>query len=162
MDPRDDPKQCANNPSLWRTVRAPQEIQDLLMARNRKHFGQAHGTPLTHPDLIAEVRYDGTGVTADMILEGEYEAEDLDEASRLFLRHMQRRTDTVLPAEITKEEFLEKIKNWPEKTTTSPSGIHLGHYQVLRKRHNLDPRTQQAEITLFKKSATCSYELTSH
>jgi hypothetical protein len=35
------------------------------------------------------------------------------------------------------EEFLAKLKRWPEKTSTSPSGIHLGHYHALFKPHGL-------------------------
>ena len=87
-DPDIDPKECPKDPSCWCTVRAPKEIQDLLIARNRKHFGQAQGTPLTDPDILAEVKYDGSGMTANLILEGEYSPTELDEISGLFVKHM--------------------------------------------------------------------------
>jgi hypothetical protein len=98
---------------------------------------------------MAEVRYDGTGATAEMILDGEYEAEDLDKISQLFIKHMMRQTQTILPATITREEFIGKLATWPESTTTSPSGLHLGHYQVLRKRHNF-LATQKEEEARFE------------
>jgi hypothetical protein len=38
-----DPKLCKN----WRLVETPKEILAYLLERNRKHFGQAKGSPLT-------------------------------------------------------------------------------------------------------------------
>jgi hypothetical protein len=35
--------------------------------------------------------------------------------------------------EITFEEFLSAINTWNEKTTTSPSGRHLGHYKLMTR-----------------------------
>ena len=40
-NPDMDPKQCTE----WQTVEVPTEIVKHLQERNRKHFGQAHGTP---------------------------------------------------------------------------------------------------------------------
>jgi hypothetical protein len=37
---------------------------------------------------------------------------------------------------ITAASFIEKLKVWRESTTTSPSGIHLGHYKALIARHS--------------------------
>jgi hypothetical protein len=31
----------------WRTIDVPDEVESLLLDRNREHFGQAHGTPFT-------------------------------------------------------------------------------------------------------------------
>ena len=36
---------------------------------------------------------------------------------------------------ISDEEFVGKLKVWKETTTTSPSGVHLGHYKSLISRH---------------------------
>jgi exonuclease III len=69
-DPAIDPKTCPPQQEHWRTVKIPEEINNLLISRNRKHFGQAQGTPLTEPAFLAEVKYDGTGTTSEMILSG--------------------------------------------------------------------------------------------
>ena len=36
---------------------------------------------------------------------------------------------------ISEEEFIGKLKVWKETTTTSPSGVHLGHYKALIAPH---------------------------
>lgn len=41
MDPTVHSKQATH----WRTVECPQEIEDLLLEQNQKHFDQAEGTP---------------------------------------------------------------------------------------------------------------------
>ena len=34
-------------------------------------------------------------------------------------------------SEITHDEWKNKFKHWKESTSTSPSGVHLGHYKTL-------------------------------
>lgn len=149
-DPTMDPKKCPQDQKYWNTVKVPTAIQQLLIDRNRKHFGQSHGTPLTDKDFVAEVKYDGSGTATDLILEGTYDASDLDKVSRLFIKHMTQQTTTELPSEITKEEFIGKLKIWPEKTSTSPSGIHLGHYKALWQRHNITSNDNPDAIKQFE------------
>jgi hypothetical protein len=38
-----------------------------------------------------------------------------------------------IPGDISFEEFCKAMEKWNERTTTSPSGRHLGHYKVLLK-----------------------------
>ena len=150
LDPNMDPKTCPKEEEYWRTTQVPEEITQLLITRNRHHFGQAQGTPPTQPQIMAEVKYDGTGETADIILNGHYNTENLDEASRLFIKHMSRQTMTELSSELTAVEFIGKLKNWPEQTSTSPSGIHLGHYHALWKPHDIDPRVDPEKSNKFE------------
>jgi hypothetical protein len=49
---------------------------------------------------------------------------------------------------ITLVDFTTAIKVWSEKTSTSPSGRHLGHYKILVKTFE-DPKT----IPALKKAA---------
>ena len=36
--------------------------------------------------------------------------------------------------EITLEQFADRLKAWSERTSTSPSGRHLGHYKALARK----------------------------
>jgi len=54
---------------------------------------------------------------------------------------------------ITFEELMKGFKKWPERTTTSPSGRHLGVYKSLLKDHlpkdpppDLPPQTYGIEV----------------
>ena len=143
-----DPKTCPPEDEHWRTERVPLEIERLLIRRNQHHFGQADNTPFITSGIQAQVKYNGSGRVADLILTGEYDASNLSEATQLFIQHLQRRTNNTLQGEITAKEFIGKIKSWPEKTSTSPSGLHLGHYHVLRRHHGLlkdDPTRKEVE-----------------
>lgn len=43
IDDMCDPKEAES----WETITDPEEIEKYLILRNKKHFHQAHGTPLT-------------------------------------------------------------------------------------------------------------------
>jgi hypothetical protein len=49
------------------------------------------------------------------------------------------------PATITVPKWTAKIKIWDERTTTSPSGLHLGHHKALVRPHGLDLDTDKGK-----------------
>jgi hypothetical protein len=49
------------------------------------------------------------------------------------LENIATAPESTMNSEITFEEFLKGLAKWIEKTTTSPSGRHLGHYKLLHK-----------------------------
>jgi hypothetical protein len=49
-NPEDDPKQCQD----WQLIDIPSEVLHHLQTRNRRYFGQAHGSPFTIPPLSAD------------------------------------------------------------------------------------------------------------
>ena len=57
---------------------------------------------------------------------------EIDENARLLLNHFRCSTqlDIIVPR-ITEDDWVAKIKKWREETTTSPSGMHLGHHKAL-------------------------------
>ena len=124
-------KELPDNDSTWKTVRIPEEIEKLVLERNQRHFGQAEGTPFTQNPLSMDVKYNGSGLQAEAILEGTYDTTSLEEPTAKFIQHLQRKTVQTLDNNITTEDITGKLKTWPERTTTSPSGIHLGHYHAM-------------------------------
>ena len=127
----EDMKNLPDNDETWKTIRLPEEIEELLLERNRRHFGQAEGTPFTQPPLSMDVRYNGSGIHAETILEGTYDTSTIAKPTALFIQHLQSKTLHTLDGNITTEDIVGKLKNWPEQTTTSPSGTHLGHYHAI-------------------------------
>jgi Reverse transcriptase (RNA-dependent DNA polymerase) len=54
--------------------------------------------------------------------------------------------------EITPEEWRNKFKHWKASTSTSPSGVHLGHYKALLETMYVPNDTQLVmDIEIFKK-----------
>jgi len=141
----DNPKTCLN----WRTIDAPSEVVEHLRARNRSHFGQAQGTPFTVPPLSQEIDFTASTMTTEMILDGEYSAMDMSETTQLLIKHMRRSefvNHTKSISTISDKEFCSKLKLWKESTTTSPSGLHLGHWKSLVARHQFsDTDTSECE-----------------
>ena len=124
-------KQC----NEWITLDDSKEIEAALRSRNQQHFGQAHGTPPTVSPLRERINWEASTYESELILEGDTPPDDqLDEIQQLMLSHFQRTTDLdKITAELTEEEWIGKMKIWNEATTTSPSGLHLGHHKALIK-----------------------------
>ena len=134
LHPGTDPKSCRE----WRQIEVPTEVLHQLQQRNRNHFGQAHGSPFTVPPLVNQLGFCGDGSSAEDILKGEYDATGLDDNVALLIQHLQQSSamaELVSHPTITENEYTGKLRVWKESTSTSPSGLHLGHYKVLIARH---------------------------
>ena len=67
-----------------------------------------------------------------MILQGTYQPPDISQATQQVLQHLQRPDlPTTVKARISEKAFRQKLQVWKEATTTSPSGLHLGHWKAL-------------------------------
>jgi hypothetical protein len=146
-----DPKQCTE----WKTVNLPDEIIQRLMERNRSHFGQAHGTPFTVPPLSEQLQFEGNTESAEAIFTGDYDVSQLEDITGLVIQNLQQFTQAQIQGSpfITDAEFSDKIHHWPEKTTTSPSGIDLGHYHMLIARTEFDDTDTPEEAEIKKQQS---------
>ncbi|KAI2491604.1 hypothetical protein MHU86_22948 [Fragilaria crotonensis] len=163
--PTADPKTCTE----WQTIDIPSEIVENLQQRNRHHFGQAHGSPFTIDPLASDLGFCGDTSLADELLAGQYRIDPQANASlHLLIQHLKM-THEIATMEtyptVSLEEFQGKLKAWRESTTTSPSGMHLGHYKALLANHKYshvpplgnsenpdDPETQEHIRLLHLKS----------
>ena len=143
-----DPKKC----DQWRTVDVPDSIVYYLLLRNRKHFGQAQGTPFTEPPFSTQIDWEASTCQADLILHGEYEPSELDDLTELLINHCRSVIPIdKLPALITEAEFISRFKTWNERTSTSPSGLHLGHYKALIGKHSIPLDTREGKALEAKR-----------
>jgi exonuclease III len=134
LHPHEDPKNCTE----WQVVDVPTEILSSLQQRNQKHFSQAYGTPFTVPPLSLDLGYGGDTSSGTDILQGRYDVSTLPKSVATLIQHL-RQTDEMysepVHPTITEQDFVGKLRVWRESTTTSPSGLHLGHYKALCARH---------------------------
>jgi hypothetical protein len=70
-------------------IDVPDEIVMHLQSRNRKHFGQADGTPFTTDALLHDLGFCGDGPGTDDILEGQYQQRSLSMHVQLLLQHLK-------------------------------------------------------------------------
>ncbi len=121
----------------WEVVTDPVTVETSIIEQSRKHFKQAQGTPFTVPPLD---QIDGAGapVVKEILQSGlpskwrEVTPVGWNSETSNFIDRLQ--SDDKVPkidTEISMQDFVSGIKRWKEKTTTSPSGRHLGHLHVL-------------------------------
>jgi len=131
------PSTTTPNENTWENVYDPQEIEQLVLQQHRKHFSQADGTIFTVEPLRTLINDECTSEYAQKVLDGTANIEDLpvDEYTKTLLLHLKTK---VLPNEKTRlpldpDAVTQGFKLWPERTSTSPSGRHLGIYKALSK-----------------------------
>jgi hypothetical protein len=107
-------------------------IEQLILQRNIRHFRQAEFTPLAAPEVIGKIGFGANTNRAEQILDGSDDVTDItdDEWSRYLLKSMRRHSKEI-KIEITTEKMIDKYRRWKERTSTSPSGRHLGHFHAL-------------------------------
>jgi hypothetical protein len=122
----------------WRQIEVPTEVLFQLQQRNRSHFGQAQGSPFTVAPLVDQLGFCGDGSSSDDILHGVYDTTGLNEHVALLIQHLKQSAEMealVTYPTISEQEYSEKLRVWKESTSTSPSGLHPGHYKALIARH---------------------------
>ena len=147
VHPDSDPKTWTE----WQIIEVPTDVITHLQNRNRLHFSQAHGTPFTVPPLSERLGFCGDASGTRDILEGRMDATGHGPHVQLLLKHLNQIDEIAqhptYPT-ISEADFVGKLKVWKESTTTSPSGLHLGHYKALVAQHqfsNDDPDTELAD-----------------
>jgi hypothetical protein len=83
-----------------------------------------------------------------MILEGMHDSSGLAEITRLVISQLRESKYAIrapLTTKISDTEYIYKIKHWKESISTSPSGMHLGHYHAMVARHEYSGLTNSLE-----------------
>jgi hypothetical protein len=108
--------------------------------------------PRTIPPLSKHIDWAASTAESKLILEGNYDASDLDDISQLLIQHMKAKTKLdCIPNLLTVKDWIGKLENWPECTTTLPSGLHLGHHKALISKHDLDLDSDEGHLLESKR-----------
>lgn len=139
------PLKCKN----WKTLDAQDDITKTLHKHNQKHFGQAQGMPPTVPPLSHQLDFEASTATTEMILEGFYDISVLNKTNNLMVQHLKAtaKVDTI-PHVMNMTNLTGCLKIWNESTTTSPSGLHLGHWKALITKHPIQINLNQMDQKL--------------
>ena len=101
-----------NDGPKWETVVDTQRIEEILLERNQKHYGQARGTPFTTGELGELVGISGTTTESDRVIDGDYNTDHLLPAASAILQELRRGRH--LPA-IDSQISFEQYKNGWER-----------------------------------------------
>ncbi len=114
-----------------------EEIEPAIMARNQRHSRQALQTPFATNKILSDVIVPSKPDNMiEDILEGNFldkmsHTINLNEIENQWIMELKQRMDTEIDTNISVEDFKNYFKHRKEKTASSYSGRHMGHYKVL-------------------------------
>jgi len=126
----------------WETVTKPADIATSICEANAKQYHQAHNTPFASEPLLSYFGLNAEKAGSSDLLRGIMPPQNILEKMLPETRAIIQ-TIADLPAgpsidtEITTEKFQQLYKIIPEKTASSPSGRHVGHYKAIAQSEDL-------------------------
>jgi hypothetical protein len=121
---------------VFELVTDPKEMEALLLWKFTGHFSQAKDTPWANRPLTRIFGPFGTNASSRAQLEGRLEdiQEELTAATRAALaKIVYELPKNSVSAVFTTSNFRSGIRKWKESTSTSPSGLHLGHDKAIMR-----------------------------
>ena len=110
-----------------------EDLEYACLQENVRRFTQTKGTPLTIGPLLEALGLLGKGEFADAIMKGTYRLPPgVDPAIQTVLDSLKADKNITIckqPSPITCEEYKSGWKNVKERTSSSPSGLHVGHWK---------------------------------
>jgi hypothetical protein len=135
----------------------PAEMFALLLERNKGHFSQADGTPFTQPAMTDLFGKYGTNAMSKLLLDGGLDLEQMTipDAMKTILKKLKRLTpEGTINHHVTATEVEAVYRKWRESTSTSPSGLHLGHEKALfRFESKYGPEEPKLSCRMFEMKA---------
>jgi hypothetical protein len=132
-------------------------MENELLTYNQKWFRQASSTPFGHDELYQLLGFDGLTPGGESISNGDHPAYSgltLSSEVEALMEELKRPSHvSTFDISISAEQFISEIKKWKERTSTSPSGRHLGHYKVAI----LDPLLTQIHTAMINFPVTYGF-----
>ena len=119
----------------WIYIEDPQIIETRLLEWNVLHFNQASTTQLATEKWETKLNpCNKSDDELDVILNDTLTTDpDLTPEARCLLEQIQKNIRQPMPKSMThieSETFQDFFRNTPENKSSSPSGLHLGHYEA--------------------------------
>ena len=109
----------------WETISDWQTIDQLLNDQCTKHFEQASQTPIVTEKIDDYIKHMILTTPRDNWKQSLLKLEPKWPLAKHLIPYPS------IPSHVTAEDVTHFFKKWKEKTTTSPSGRHLGIYKVI-------------------------------
>jgi hypothetical protein len=129
MVPRCRKVPASNTCTEWDIEQDEQRHFHIILSCNEDHFAQAKNTPPAGGSFGKGLGHDGTSKAAHSVLRGEWRPDYSLKELRLFLAELKR-PSSVSPVhqDITGQEFQKAFQCFKQRTSSSTSGRHVGHY----------------------------------
>ena len=123
----------------WKTVTERNQVEPAIMANNSKRFNLTLTTPLMSRHSVNKFGYLAETADAHKLLNGQHTHDpNLDEFTNKFLSFISRHSSgDRLSGEVTRDQFVYCWRSAREKTSSSISGRHFGHYKAASRSTHL-------------------------
>ena len=115
------------------------EVVAVLLEGNEKRFTQAKTTPITVSPLKEDFGLLGTGPKSKLLLEGTYvPPSSVDNITASIFQQMavvDTPSPITQPTPVTSDELQSGRDKVKERTSSSPSKMHVGHWKLLAGIH---------------------------
>ena len=116
----------------WDVIVDAEDIQRRLLDNNTTHYAQASKTLFCKEPLSTEIGLTGTSSLCQDIQNGTVDYNRFPPTTQHFLKACKRdQSVPTIDSHVSIDDLRQGIKAWDERTTTSLSGVHLGHYKAL-------------------------------
>ena len=136
---------------VWEHVADADEMEKYLLHYNRQSFRAAAESPCGHGIIHDAMSFSSLTPEGEELLQGKIPKEWYgdDDLLREFLASFAIPKSTkeakAIRTKISEADFIYGIKNWSERTSTSPSGRHLGHYKSMIQ----DPTILRCQVIMM-------------
>jgi hypothetical protein len=131
----DDPSDLHN--TTWTAIIETQALYEVLTMAGQLHFGQAANTPFVTGPIADKLGPFADNEYCDAILQGTFDFSGIEAITEVKdivngMRYPDPLTPTAqIDTMIMTETFSDAVKHTRERTSSSPSGRHYGHYRTL-------------------------------
>jgi hypothetical protein len=146
---------CPKTPTSKITLTTKLEIEDALIKRNQIHAQQSLKTPFAAiPSLANAIDPINPTNQIDQILNGTFldscdAIGELSQVERTWIQELQQKVMSPIDTYISQDDFKNFFKKRKERTASSPSGRHMGHYKIFAERADKDCEEIVQIITLI-------------
>jgi hypothetical protein len=112
----------------FETIVDTKSIEEKLLERNKQHYAQAENTEMASPETRDLMGPSGTTDFCDQVLKGTADLTAFSPSLQAIFQQLENPPDVKIDYVISYDDFKDALNCWKEKTSTSPSGRHLGHY----------------------------------
>jgi len=122
----------------WRACSYPHGISEHICSMNARQYHQAHSSPFGIDPLLSYFGYQGKKEGATQLINGRlppyHRMEQLLPETKNILHTLvnQKSLQSDRITEITSQQFMELYSILDERTSSLPSGRHLGHYKAVK------------------------------
>jgi len=123
--------------SVLNTLSNKEEVEAQILQRNRKHSLQSLATPfMLHPILSTSIAPNSPSNRFANFLDGSFLSDlsvmhELSDSEKSWISSLHRLVNKEISLQLSIDDFKKIFQSKQERTASSPSGRHFGHYRSL-------------------------------